>query len=133
MFLNELKSNEKELFLKLCVHAANANGLFVGEEKEMIRAYCSEMQITMPSVIEQTGEEAIISDLKSASKKSKNIIILEILGLLQADNVVDEKERDFLKRVADGVGVDMDMVSSIENLLDEYKSVTRRIYEAIQA
>ena len=85
MFLNELKEGEKELFLELCVHAANANGLFVGEEKDLLKAYCAEMQMQVPSVIEETGEDAIIKKLKKASLESKKIIVLEIIGLLQAE------------------------------------------------
>jgi DnaJ-domain-containing protein 1 len=131
MFLNELKEGEKELFLELCVHAANANGLFVGEEKDLLKAYCAEMQMQVPSVIEETGEDAIIKKLKKASLKSKKIIVLEIIGLLQADKKVDKKERDFLKRLTAGIGISETNVKNIESLLEEYNDVTNKIFNMI--
>ena len=36
MFLNELQEKNKELFLKICLHASLSNKVFADEEKEMI-------------------------------------------------------------------------------------------------
>ena len=45
MFLNQLKETNKEDFLKVCVYASLANGVFADEEKDMLFAYCREMNI----------------------------------------------------------------------------------------
>lgn len=42
MFLNYLKDESKENFLKLSMAAANANRIIEEEEKQMVLAYCKE-------------------------------------------------------------------------------------------
>ena len=43
MFLNYLKDESKENFLKLSMAAANANRI-IEEEKQMVLAYCKELE-----------------------------------------------------------------------------------------
>lgn len=47
MFLNELSNEEKNLFIDLCIYGAESNQIFADEEKAMINAYCTEMQINV--------------------------------------------------------------------------------------
>lgn len=45
MFLNHLKAENKESFLEVCVLAAQSNGIFAAQQKELITTYCREMNI----------------------------------------------------------------------------------------
>lgn len=70
MFLNNLKEENKERFLKLCVHAALSNNVFEQEEQEMIAAYCHEMNIP-PNVPE--ANESLESILSEVAENSDDV------------------------------------------------------------
>lgn len=44
MFLNYLKEESKENFLKLCLAAAQANNVIEKEEEQLMYAYCKELR-----------------------------------------------------------------------------------------
>ena len=73
----------------------------------------------------------IIHMSKLILQSAKKIIVLEIIGLLQADKKVDKKERDFLKRLTAGIGISETNVKNIESLLEEYNDVTNKIFNMI--
>ena len=102
MFLNSLQEGNKELFLRLCVHASLSNEIFAEEEKEMIYAYCREMNI-MERIPDGTDDlEQVVNYLATQTDDAeKKIIILEILGLIRADGIYDEKEKSFMKKLAE--------------------------------
>lgn len=132
MFLSQLRKENKELFLKLSVYASNANDLFVDEEKELIYAYCREMGI--PEVMPDTSEtiDIILNQIsEQADDVEKNIIILEILGLVKADGVYDEKEKAFMCQMMDGIKVKRDVLSQYNSLLEVYGAVFKEIRLAV--
>ena len=106
MFLNQLNESNKENFLKLCVYASLANGVFAKEEKDTLYAYCREMDVEehIPETAE-TLEEIIKTINENTQKSEKNIIILEILALVKSDNIFDDKEQEFMKEVVNGLGL----------------------------
>jgi uncharacterized membrane protein YebE (DUF533 family) len=132
MFLNQLSEVTKELFLKVCVNAAWSNGVFANEEEEMIAAYCREMNI--PEIVPNHGEN-ITSTLtllsENASSKEKNIIILEILGLVKADGRYEENEMAFMDSLVTGLKVNEDVLNKITNLLEQYTSACNELYVTI--
>ena len=77
MFLNELQEKNKELFLKICLHASLSNKVFADEEKEMIYAYCREMNV--PESIPDGSELDNVIEILGlqADGVEKKIIILE--------------------------------------------------------
>lgn len=132
MFLNELKKENKELFLDLCYLAALSNEIMEEEEREMIYAYCREMNISEKIPELKENLEQITEHLeKNASEKEKNIIILEILGLLRADGVYDEKEREFMITLQEGLKVKEKKVEQLSHLLDTYTSICNDLYLTI--
>jgi len=132
MFLNQLSCESKNAFLELCIYAAHSDKVFKDEESQMIFDYCHEMNI--PEVMPENTEELddILNFIKEkASEKEKNIIYLEILGLLKADNEFDEKEKAFLQRVIIDLGIRESIVNKIDGLLNEYMAVCSEIYLTI--
>lgn len=132
MFLNLLQESNKDLFLKLCVHASLANEIFAEEEKEMIYAYCREMNIA-EHIPEETEEfDKIVDSLAvQADDVEKNIIILEILGLIKADGIYDEKEEEFMKKLVKGMKVKNDVLSKFNSLLEIYLTVCKELRAAV--
>lgn len=131
MFLSELKSKEKELFLDLCIHAANANQVFAEDEKEMIQSYCAEMQIAPPDSYEKSVEETVREVNSISDMKSKKIIVLELLGLVLVDKEYDIKEKEFIYQVSDEIGIGRDTLEEITEKLKEYLHLCEELGELI--
>lgn len=134
MFLNQLAPTTKEVFLKICVHAALADGVFAEEEKQLLFAYCKELDVE-PHVPEtpETFEELLNSLSATTSSAEKNIIVLEILGLVMIDNDYDEKEKVFIKTLAEGFEISDATVFKFIELLDAYTKIGKELYATITA
>ena len=132
MFLNRLNETTKESFLKLCVHASLSNGVFAKEERETLFAYCREMNVkeNVPDTPE-TFEELIKKINEETSTEEKNIYILEILALIKCDGIYDEKEQEFMKKLAYGLGFSDAILAKYNNLLDKYLKIEKELYTAI--
>lgn len=132
MFLNYLEEENKERFLKLSVYAALANGVFAEEEKEMLCAYCREMNI--PEMIPDTSDvlENVLADIEeNANSVEKNIIVLEILGLMKVDSIYDEEEKEFIKKIVEGIKVEKSFLDKIYSLLEVYTVVYKELFNTI--
>lgn len=132
MFLNQLIESNKEGFLKICVHAALANGVFAEEERDVLYAYCREMNVDIH--IPETSEtfEELLSELNnSATQKEKNIIVLETLALVEADGRYDEKEKEFMKKLINGLIVPESTLEKFIVLLEKYTEISKELYAAI--
>ena len=127
-----MKEGTKENFLKLCVHAALSNYVFADEEKKMLFEYCREMNVQekVPDTPE-TFEELIKKINNETSSKEKNIYILEILALIKSDGVYDEKEKEFMKKLTNGLGFSEEVIDKYNRLLEKYLEVVRELYDAI--
>ena len=132
MFLTELNYVEQQLFLNLCIHAANANDLLGEEEKYMIQDYGREMKIEEPSFLEMKSLEAVIAEINRISDlRSKKIIVLELLGLMMVDKEYDEHEKIFMKTLAEKIGIEKDLFNEIAEKLDKYLQVCNELQEAV--
>ncbi len=132
MFLNQLMKSNKEDFLRLCVYASLANGVFAEEEKNMLFAYCREMDIKeeVPDTTE-TFETLISRMQQNTTNKEKKIITLEILALMKADGLYDEKEHSFMENLITGLGLSNGTLYQLDELLNRYIEVGAELYNAI--
>lgn len=132
MFLNQLMKSNKEDFLRICVYASLANGVFAEEEKNMLFAYCREMDIK--EEVPDTAEpfEILISRMQqNTTNKEKKIITLEILALMKTDGLYDEKEHSFMENLITGLGLSHGTLYQLDELLNRYIEVGAELYNAI--
>lgn len=97
MYLNRLSDEQKNIFLDVCIHAANANNDFADEEKLYIRQYCEEMRL--PKVRYETDsdiKELIPRLVKISTKSELKMITIELMGLLLSDQCYDSFEKEFM-------------------------------------
>ncbi|MDM8209553.1 hypothetical protein [Mediterraneibacter glycyrrhizinilyticus] len=132
MFLSLLKPEEKELFLHLCVHAANANEVFSESEKNLIQTYCTEMGINVPENLAPHEIDQVIEKLNSSSDmRSKKIIILELLGLVLVDKDYDAKEKDFMYQLSNELGLQTDVLEEMSAKLHSYLKLCEELGELV--
>ena len=128
MYLNRLSTEQKELFLDLCIHAAMANNNFAVEEKDMIDQYCLEMQLAQPRYTAVKDTNAVIDELKKISTPQEmKMILLEITGLILSDNIYDDDEQKFMNSFAESIGVDKSCLNDMVASLNELKKLYLRI------
>ncbi len=131
MFLNQLTLAEKEAFVSLTVHAANANGIFEENEYKIIEEYCKEMGIAFFDAKNVMSMNRIVEIFKEAEEKHKKIVLLETLGLLHADGFYDEKEKKFVIDYANKIGLKDSDVETQSVLIDRYIGLVKEIYDTI--
>lgn len=132
MFLNYLSEESKEDFLKLCVYAALSNEEFAEEEKEMLKEYCKEMNISDHIPSTDGSVEVVLDNInKNAGITEKKIIVLELLGLVKADGFFDNAEQEFMQKLVGKLGMNEDMMKHLNSLLDVYTVTCKELYTTI--
>ncbi|MEB2823137.1 hypothetical protein Q9Q49_04335 [Campylobacter upsaliensis] len=86
MFLGLLNQEEKLAFLEIAHHFAWSNNNFSDAQKQIIAAYCLEMQVSDISYNE--SEFSLKNTLaKFKDKTHQKIVLLETMALAMADNI----------------------------------------------
>ena len=131
MFLGRLSEKEKNAFLSLSVHASNSNDVFAEEEKMMIREYCKEMEIPFFDIEKTIPLDKVVELFKESELSVKKIVLLEILGLLYSDGVVDDSEKKFVNEYAKKIGLTKEDVEKQTAAIKEYIHVLKKVAEVI--
>ncbi len=98
MFLNRLSAEEKVAFLELAHHIARCDNNFSQEEQDIIEKYCLEMQIE--NIAYNAQEFDIYETLdKIKNKRSRRIVLLELMALIYSDDFLHEEERKVLEKL----------------------------------
>jgi len=129
MYLNKLELNEKQGFLNLAAIVAEANGTVEETEDYMLEMYCAEMQIE--GEVEDKSLGDVLDELKSISAESKNIIVFELIGLCLTDGRYDEKEKENIKEICDGLGVSDEKLELLEKDMADYYGLITKISQDI--
>ena len=132
MFLNQLSYQEKKMFLDLSVHIAKANDVLSAEEKALISAYCTEMQLPSIELYETEPLETVTAYFSLADDKVKKIVALESLALAYVDGEYDEAEAKIIKRIIDEIGLDEATYSSINDAVKQYYKECIRLQSVIE-
>lgn len=128
MYLSMLSRNQKELFLELAYQLAFADKDYSENEKNMMKAYCQEMQL--PEKVEEfsKGLNEIIDDLNAeCSETEKKIVLFEIVGFALVDGNYDENEKCLIRSVQKKFEIEPEYINNCEKILEEYISFQTKI------
>lgn len=131
MLLNKLTLEEKEIFVSLAVRGAEANDVVTNEEYAMIEEYCKEMSISFFDEKNIKSMDGIIELYLKSSEENKRIVVMELIGLMNADGDFDNKEREFVYKFAEKIGVAKDMVERLIDMISRYLALTKEIINVI--
>jgi uncharacterized tellurite resistance protein B-like protein len=100
LLLVQLETQEKFAFLRLAHFIAKADGSYIEEEQAIIQEYCFEMGI------DDIGSFETITDLDEVlqyfkTKKSKKIVLLELMILAHGDDLYKKSENNILLKIAE--------------------------------
>ncbi|STQ86046.1 hypothetical protein LS73_002560 [Helicobacter muridarum] len=109
MFLSMLNKEEKQAFLAIAHHFAWSNNNFSDAQKQVIAAYCAEMQIDNITYNESEFDlKAILTKFKD--KTHQKVVLLETMALAMADNITTLEslhagEKEVLKTMIKELGL----------------------------
>ena len=103
MFLNMLNEREGKLFLELANIAMRIDGIVDDREKRILDTYRREMSL-LEYELKGKAQEDIVSLLQGSKKSVKRAIIIEIAGVLDADDVIDDKEHSWIYNLGEDWG-----------------------------
>lgn len=131
MFLQSLKNEQKILFLQLAIKAAEANGIVDLAEKNMLKAYAMEMEIT-PFYTASCDLDEILHNLKkSSTERDLRIILFEILGVLFSDGEFDSVEHHFAQKVYSTLDISQKKYNEMLELLNDYAKIYTKIVDTV--
>ncbi|MGJ0377410.1 TerB family tellurite resistance protein [Aliarcobacter cryaerophilus] len=106
MLLMKLESREKFAFLQLAHYLARVDNSFGKEEEEVILEYCDEMGIeNIDSFdMENFNLESTLNNFKS--KRSKKIVVLELMILVHIDSVFNINEQILIEKISQNFGIE---------------------------
>lgn len=127
MFLNILNHEQKELFQELAIKAAEANGVVEFEEKNMLKAFALEMQITPRYSTQKSSEEIVSAICKNASPAQLRAITFEILAILFSDTSFDMHEHHFFEKMTAKFHIQAETIKTMESLIQEYTDTYEKL------
>lgn len=131
MYLGKLNDEQKNLFLDLCIHGANSNNDFADDEKEMVNAYCTEMQIPVRYTEETDLDSCIDKLIQISSKEEIRAILIEITALILADDICDEQEEVFMQNFIKKTGISNDEYKRVSEMLARISTLYKELNDFV--
>ena len=98
MFLNMLNEKEGKNFLELATIAMKVNGVIKSSEQAVYNTYKKEMDIN-DYVVKDKKLKDLVTDFKGSTKKVKRTVIIELAGVLDADEEIDDNEENWIMKL----------------------------------
>lgn len=131
MYLNLLNKDEQQNFLELARYSMGVNGEHKKEEEEVLLGYKFECQLVEYKANRQDEIEKIITILGASTKKVRKIILIEILGIFQADGEICNKETEFLNKLSQEFNIEEYEVKRIKRWVEAMNDIVQEGYELI--
>ena len=107
MFLGLLNEKEGKNFLELATMAMKADGEVEEKEKNVFSTYRFELGLENYT-IQNKEYDTVVMELKSSRKKVLRTIIIELAGMMDADDEIEQVEESWLLKL----GADFDFRDS---------------------
>jgi len=103
MFLSLLNEKEQKNFLELAVIAMNVDGKTDEKEQHVIEVYRRETNLNGYE-IKNKSEKELISLFQASTKKVRRAVIIELAGVLDADEVIEGSEESWILKLGLDLG-----------------------------
>ena len=109
MFLNRLDNNSKEVFLSLAYYISTVDSSYENVQKTLIVKYLQEMNIS--DIEFKIDEFSLVESIKKITNKEyQKIILIELLGIINNDNIITSIEKDMLDTIVDTWNINSSLV-----------------------
>ncbi len=109
MFLNRLDNNSKEVFLSLAYYISTVDSSYANVQKTLIEKYLQEMNIS--DIEFKINEFSLVECVKKVTNKEyQKIILIELLGIINNDNIITPIEKEMLDTIVDTWNINSSLV-----------------------
>jgi len=118
MYLNYLDENERIAFLRMAYLVARIDDNFSDNEKVIIGSFCNEIGIDGSSINPSHNDN--VADLVKhfKSTKSKKIVVLELMSIINADGKLDLAEEEIMEIIIKYFDLDGDYFNDVKKWSD---------------
>ena len=131
MFLGMLNEREGKNFLELANIAIMANGDEAKEtEKAVLQAFKLELEM-QDYVIKNKKQEELVTAFQASTKKIKKAVIIELAGVLDADEGIDDVEDSWIKKLGEDFGFRDSEIKKMVRWTQDFNDLLHEAYEYI--
>ena len=131
MYLDLLNKQEQKDFLELAYHIMGVDGTCDVNEIGIITNYKFECHLADYQPCKQDDLKVVINSLVGSTKKSKKIIIIELLGIVLGNGEMCEKETEFIAMLSNELRIKEFEVARIKRWVEAMNDIFREGYEII--
>lgn len=103
MFLNYLNQREGKNFLELANIAMKVDGVVEERERAAFETY--RMELKLPDYQIQGKEQSeLVTEFLASTKRVRKVIIIELAGILDADETIDSSEEAWIRNLGAELG-----------------------------
>ena len=100
MYLSELSVAERKSFLEIAYFAMGLNGSYKEQEKAIFESFTHECGMPSYQLKKQDDIDDVIKMLTRSEVKNRRIILVELFGIVLADNEFCANETEFMLRLS---------------------------------
>ena len=131
MFLGMLNEREGKNFLELDNIAIMANGDEAKEtEKAVLQAFKLELEM-QDYVIKNKKQEELVTAFQASTKKIKKAVIIELAGVLDADEGIDDIEDSWIRKLGEDFGFRDSEIKKMVRWTQDFNDLLDEAYEYI--
>ena len=103
MFLTMLNDKERKNFLELAHIAMNLSDDEKKAEAAVVHSFRREMELDDYKIANKSLDD-LVTAFNSSTKKAKRVVIIELAGVLDADEEIDNKEESWINKLGIDLG-----------------------------
>lgn len=132
MYLSVLTKDERKDFLNLAKHSMGLNGQFKDEEMEMYHSFVHECELHgYQAKTEEDHVQKSITAFSSKECTTKRAVLIELFGILLADEEICDAERKFMDKLTIAFDFAEYEVKKIERWVLSMNDLVREGYKMV--
>lgn len=130
MFLNLLNEKEGKNFLELASIAMKVDGIVKESEKAVFDVYRMELKLQDYKIVNKEMK-ALTTAFQASTKRVKRAIIIELAGVLDSDEVIDENEEAWIYKLGTDLGFRDSEIKKMVRWTEDFNDLLAEGYEYI--
>lgn len=130
MFLGILNEKEQKNFMELASIAMNVDGKVDESELRVMDVYRRETNL-LDYKLQNKKESELVTAFQASTKKIKKAVIIELAGVLDADEVIDSSEESWILRLGTEWGFRAPEIRKMIRWTQDFNDLLAEGYEII--
>ena len=130
MFLGMLNEKEQKNFMELASIAMNVDGKVDERERQVMDVYRRETNL-LDYKLQNKKESELVTAFQASTKKVKKAVIIELAGVLDADEVIDGSEESWILNIGTEWGFRASEVRKMVRWTQDFNDLLAEGYEII--